>query len=187
MHGRRRQLVAGAVRLALVVTALSLWVYIPYRYLARPPRAEGFLGTVYAVLFPLAALLAWWAMVVAWRPDRLAGLSRDAERAGRGDGPSVFRWLLGGYGGTWLAMGVVCVPSLAALAAVSPIQGLFSTVHMTAQHVFLGLVAMTAAWRPAALRALLEGVPLAEVGSEPGSEGGRVTGGAEPAAGKALS
>lgn len=125
-------------RLALGLTALSLWVYIPYRYATRSPRFEGFLGAGYATLFPLAAILALAAILVALRPsllDRLAG-----SRAGR--------WALGGYGGLWLAMGVMCIPSLTATTAAAPLKGALATIHMSAQHVFLGLVAIGAAWRP---------------------------------------
>lgn len=61
------------------------------------------------------------------------------------------------YAASWLVMGLACVPSLSALAAKSPMQGLFATLHMTAQHVFLGLVALTATRAPATLHSFLAG------------------------------
>lgn len=151
MSGGLKERVAGLVRLALAITAVSLWVYIPYRYAVRPPDAEGLPGTAYALLFPLASLLAAGALAVAVRP-RL--LSRWDEA---NPGVVASRWVVGTYAASWLVMGLACVPSLSALAATSPIQGLFATLHMTAQHVFLGLAALTAAFAPATLRSILAG------------------------------
>lgn len=152
MRRRSRELAARGVRLAPALAAVSIWVYIPYRYLVRPPEAGGFLGTAYAFLFPLAAVLALGAWVVAARPGHLARLEGDG-------GAEVARWVVGSYGAAWLVMGVACVPTLSHLAVVSPVKGLLSTFHMTAQHVFLGLLAVTAAWRPAAVRSMLTGLP----------------------------
>lgn len=170
MMERHREVVGLTARVAMIATAVSLWVYIPYRYAVRPPEAGGVLGTAYALLFPLAALLALWALAVAWRPDRLERLAGEAGPNVRDAGTEAvrdpFRWILGGYGGAWLLMGVSCVPGLAELAAASPVEGLFSTLHMTAQHVFLGLVAVTAAWRPEAVRSLLVGTPAVPSGAE---------------------
>lgn len=125
-------------RLALGLTGLSLWGYIPYRYATRPPAFEGFLGSAYATLFPLAAVLGLAAILAALRPSLFDRL--EASAAGRG--------ALGAYGGLWLAMGVMCIPSLSATTAAAPIKGAIATIHMSAQHVFLGLVALGAAWRP---------------------------------------
>lgn len=135
------------LRVALALTSISLLFYVPYRYVTRAPEFGGFLGTGYALLFPLSALLALAALWAAWRP-RVLG-----ELGGSGGG----RWMLGGYGGAWVLMGLMCLPSLTSLAAHSPVQGLFSSVHMTAQHVFLGFSAVAAAVDPAVARAVLEG------------------------------
>ena len=135
------------LRLALGLTALSLWAYIPYRYAVRPPAFEGVLGSLYAIVFPLSALLALGALAVAWRP-------RILERVG----PSGLR-AAGVFGGIWLLVGFLCVPRLTALTATEPLKGAVSTVHMTAQHMFLGLVAMASAWRPADVLAILLGRP----------------------------
>lgn len=158
---RSRRALGVVLRVAAAATALSLFVYVPYRYAVRPPEFVGFLGSAYAVLFPLSLLLAAAALRVAWRPEALSRL--DAER-GPGRVSRKWKWGIGLYGGAWVAMGLMCIPSLTALAEVSPIQGLFSTVHMTAQHVFLGFGAVVAAARPAAVEAVLEGRPAAEGG-----------------------
>lgn len=140
------------LRAAFAVTAISLLAYVPYRYAARPPGFDGFLGSAYAILFPLATLLALGALWVAWRPAVLGRLASDGS--GRS---TAARWALGTYAGAWVAMGLMCLPSLTSLAAVSPVKGLFSTVHMTAQHVFLGFAGVVAAWRPELARAILAG------------------------------
>lgn len=163
MLERRKEITGRLLRLALAVTALSLWVYIPYRYMTRPPQLDGLIGTSYALLFPLAALLALWGFAAAWRPERLRRLADGDDTGGPG---TPFRWILGSYGAAWLVMGLFCVPSLSQLAAISPVKGLFSTIHMTAQHVFLGLVAVTAAWRPRVLMSLLLGAPVPASGAE---------------------
>lgn len=141
------QLTARFMRLALAVTALSMWVYIPYRYAVRPPRFDSLLGSTYALLFPLAALLALWVLYVALRPERLTGPTT---------GSMWFRGMLGAYGALWVTMGLLCGPTLSALATISPVKGLLSAFHMTAQHVFLGLGAVAAAWRPHVARRVLE-------------------------------
>lgn len=149
METRQPRSVLGTVlRVTAGLTAVSLVVYVPYRYAVRPPGFDGFLGSVYALLFPLSLLLAVGALWAAWRPESLAGLS---------DGSSGRRWAPGVYGGLWVAMGLMCVPSLTALAEVSPVKGLFSTIHMSAQHVFLGFGAMIASWKPEFVRDLLTG------------------------------
>lgn len=141
---------SAVLRVLLALTAVSLFVYVPYRYVTRPPEFGGFLGTSYALLFPLSVLLAGLALQAAWRPRVLDRL----ESAGRG---TAGRWGLGVYGGAWVLMGLMCVPSLTALAAHSPVEGLFATIHMTAQHVFLGFGALAVAVDPAVARAVLEG------------------------------
>lgn len=125
-------------RIALGATALSLWAYIPYRYATRPPRFEGFLGSGYAILFPMAAVFALGALVAALSPKWLDRASESKSARG----------ILGAYGATWLAMGMLCIPSLTASAAVAPLKAAIATLHMSAQHVFLALTAVVFAWRP---------------------------------------
>lgn len=164
MNARSSHRVRSAVlRVALALTAVSLLFYVPFRYVTRPPEFGGFLDTAYALLFPLSLLLAGAALWAAWRP----GLP---SRLAVADG-STGRWILGLYGGGWLLMGLMCLPSLTSLAAHSPVEGLFASVHMTAQHVFLGFAAVATAVHPAAARAVLEGrSPMAAwEGEEPGS------------------
>lgn len=161
---RSRSALAAFLRGAAGLTAVSLLVYIPYRYVARPPGFDGVLGSLYAILFPLSLLLAVGALWVAIRPERLERLVSGGEGGGVGA-----RWALGVYGGLWVAMGLMCVPSLTALAEVSPVKGLFSTVHMSAQHVFLGFGAVVTGWQPGPVRSWLEGRDLAPAG---GAEAG---------------
>lgn len=144
---RRSRRSGWILRLALGLTALSLWAYIPYRYAVRPPVFDGFIGAVYAILFPLSALLALGALAVAWRPAIVSRLRDTTLKA------------VGVFGGAWLLMGFLCVPRLTALTAVEPVKGSISMVHMTAQHVFLGVMAMAVAWLPQAVVSILLGRP----------------------------
>lgn len=148
--------VAATVRVVLALTAVSLLAYVPYRYVARPPRFDGFLGSAYALLFPLSILLAVAVLRVAWRPVSLAGLA-DGRRTAR-----IGRWALGLYGGLWVTMGLMCIPSLTALAEVSPVKGLFATIHMSAQHVLLGFGSVVGAWKPELVGAILGGEGTSE-------------------------
>lgn len=160
------------LRIAFALTAVSLLFYVPYRYVARPPEFGGFFGTGYALLFPLSAVLAVATLFATWKPDLLRGLE------GRSPG---WRYALGLYGGTWVLMGLMCVPSLTALAAVSPIQGLFSTIHMSAQHVLLGFGAVAVAVDPATAAGMMEGLSFHDArrrSSTPGGEPARSPGAA---------
>lgn len=151
------------LRFLLGATAVSLLVYIPYRYVTRPPEFGGFLGTGYALLFPLSAVLAGAALWASFRPSLVGSLGGDAAA-----GSPVLRGILGAYGGMWVLMGLLCVPSLTALAESAPLQGLIATVHMTAQHVFLGFAAVAVAWRPATAEAVLRGERPEAVEAEEG-------------------
>lgn len=150
------------LRIVLGLTAVSLLAYVPYRYAVRPPGWEGVLGTLYALLFPIAALLAVAGLAAAVRPSVLRRL-----RGSGGAREAALRTGIGVYAGLWVLMGLMCVPSLSALAETAPVKGLFSTVHMTAQHVFLGFAAVATTWRPAAAEALLRGEAP---GEEPAGE-----------------
>lgn len=144
---------AAGLRVVFALTALSLLFYVPYRYAVRPPEFGGVFGTGYALLFPLSAVLALAILAAMWKPDLLSGLD------GAGSG---WRVGLGLYGGTWVLMGLMCLPSLTSLAAVSPVKGLFSTIHMTAQHVLLGFGAVAVAVDPSTAAGILTGLTLGE-------------------------
>lgn len=162
-----RRIRGSVLRIAFALTAVSLLFYVPYRYAVRPPELGGVFGTGYALLFPLSAVLAVAALAAAVKPDLLRGLD---------DSGSGWRLGLGLYGGTWVLMGLMCLPSLTALAAVSPVQGLFSTIHMTAQHVLLGFGAVAAAVDPATAAGLFEGLGLEDARRRSsGAAGGSVT------------
>lgn len=165
--------VRGAVlRIAFALTALSLFVYVPYRYAVRPPEFGGFFGTGYALLFPLSTLLAAGALAAAWKPDLLRGL----DDAGPG-----WRSVLGLYGGTWVLMGLMCLPSLTSLAAVSPVKGLFSTIHMTAQHVLLGFGAVAVAVDASTAAGVLKGLGFGDARRRSAGPGREPAGSSGPA------
>lgn len=110
-----RPLRSGILRSVLGLTAVSLVFYVPFRYATRPPGFGGPLDTAYALLFPPSILLAVAALRASWRPHLLAGLDTASGSAGR--------WILGAYGGSWVLMGLMCLPSLTSLAAHSPGEG----------------------------------------------------------------
>lgn len=145
-----RSIGTGFARVLLGLIALSLLLYVPYRYAVNPPGFGSFSGAVYATLFPLSMVLAAAALVVSLRPGLLGRL-----RGGGLPGSAGFRWTLGLYGAGWMAIGMMCVPSLTALTASEPLQGLFAMTHMTAQHVVLGFAAIATAWRPDLVGSLL--------------------------------
>lgn len=160
------------LRIAFALTAVSLLFYVPYRYAVRPPEFGGFFGTGYALLFPLSAVLAVATLFATWKPDLLRGLE------GRSAG---WRYALGLYGGSWVLMGLMCLPTLSALAAVSPVEGLFSTIHMTAQHVLLGFGAVAVAVDPSTAAGTLEGLSWDDARRQTSGAAGEGAGPAPPA------
>lgn len=149
-----RRIRGTVLRVLFALTALSLLFYVPYRYAVRPPEFGGVFGTGYALLFPLSAVLAVATLAAAWKPDLLRGLD--------GAGSGSRRAALGLYGGSWVLMGLMCLPTLTALAAVSPVEGLFATIHMTAQHVLLGFGAVAVAVDPSTAAGIFEGLTLSD-------------------------
>jgi hypothetical protein len=133
-----------AFRAALFAAAASLAAYIPYKYATQLHAIEG----LYAFVFPFSALLAAAGMVLALRPRSACSCSM-ATRAG-------FAVLAG----LWLATGLLCVPSLLESVARTPAPGLFASLHMLAQHVFLSLAVLAFAVAPQAM-ARACGVPAA--------------------------
>lgn len=141
-------------RLALGAAAISLVAYVPYRYAVRPPRLHGIMMSGYTILFPLAAILAIAALVVAARPATVEALGRA---------PAGLRAALAVFGLAWLVVGMACTPRMAMRAGAEPLVWGIAILQMTAQHVLLGLAAAAAAWRPDAVAALLLGHPPAGV------------------------
>lgn len=88
MHvsGRHKEFAARFVRVAHALKAVSLWAYIPYRCLVRPPRPDG-LGDVFAqghrgFRWLLGSYGGLAAMTVAWRPEAAASLLVGASPEG---------------------------------------------------------------------------------------------------------
>ncbi len=141
-----------AARLALLVAAVSLACFIPFRYATDPPPVRG----LYGYLFPLSGLIALTGMALAMRPG-LAFRMPPAARAGAA-----------ALGVAWMATGVVCLSSLTAMMMKMPLPGLFATFHMLVQHVFLPLAVGGFALAPRATYAIF-GFELAPVPRQTGT------------------
>ena len=119
-------------RIALFAAAASLAAYIPFKYMTQLNTIEGF----YAFLFPLSGILALAGMGLAIRP-------RSGCDCGFG-----LRSGLGSIALLWLATGVLCVPTLAALVSVSVWGAAIAAFHMVAQHIFLSGALLAFAFAP---------------------------------------
>lgn len=122
----RRKLGWILLRAVLFFSGLSLIGYVGYRYLvAGAPEA----GTVYGVIFPASLLLAAVAILLAFRPALFRGA----------DGATGFglRGGLGLFGAVWMGTGLMCVQSLAAGVAASPLFGSLDFLHMVSHHVVI--------------------------------------------------
>ena len=110
-------------RLALLIAAVSLAAYIPYKYATQLHAVTG----LYAFLFPLSGLLALAGIVVAVRPESAC------------DCGSTMRAGVGVVSVLWMATGVMCVSGLAKGVMHDPMHGSIAAFHMVAQHVFMSL------------------------------------------------
>lgn len=108
-------------RWTMFLTAASLAVYIPYKYLTALHAIEG----AYALLFPFSAVLALGGILLAAKPERAFRL------------PLAVRAPVTLIAAGWIYTGALCVPSLAQSILTHPFGGLFATFHMLAQHVVL--------------------------------------------------
>lgn len=120
-------------RVALFVAAAWLALYIPFKYATQLHAISG----LYAVAFPLSAILALAGIVVAWKPRTACDCSVPV-RAG-----------VGAVAVLWLVTGMLCVGSLADSIAANPLRGTFATFQMVVQHVFLSLTLLAFAFAPA--------------------------------------
>lgn len=130
---------AKVFRLALFAAAASLAAYIPFKYGTQLHAISG----IYAVLFPLSAVLAVAGMILAVRPQKAC----DCSTALRGG--------LVSLSGLWLVTGLLCVSALAETTAAQPLRGSIATFHMIAQHVFLSLSLIAFAVAPRRMAAAL--------------------------------
>ncbi len=131
-------------RVALFAVSASLAVYIVYRYATSLHTING----TYAFLFPLSSILAVVGMVLAVKPT-----SCDCSVGIRSG--------IAGLSVVWMCTGLLCVPSMANLIAVSPWDGFIATSHMVLQHVFLPITLLSFALAPAWILGKL-GIPWDE-------------------------
>ena len=110
-------------RIVMLAAAVSLGIYIPYKYATQLHAIDG----LYAVLFPLSSVLTIAGIALGVRP----GLAFRLPRPGRA--------AVGAVAAGWLATGVLCVPSLTETTLQTPVAGLFASFHMLVQHVVLSL------------------------------------------------
>lgn len=110
-------------RILLLAAAVSLAIYIPFKYATQLHAIEG----IYAFLFPFSSLVALTGIVLALRPDLAFNTPRVLSSA------------VGAISAMWIATGVVCIPSLMQTTLSTPMLGAFATFHMLGQHVFLSL------------------------------------------------
>ena len=120
-------------RIALFAAAASLAAYIPFKYATQLHTIQG----IYAFLFPLSGILALSGMVLAIKPG-IGSNFGIGVRAGAGSVAAL-----------WMATGLLCVSSLAAMFPISIWGGAIAVFHMTAQHVFLSAAILAFAFAPA--------------------------------------
>lgn len=118
---KRRHFTQTALRLAVFAAAVSLFAYVPYRYLTHPPALRG----LYGFLFPLSPLLAIAGFGIAIDARTLLKL------------PLLVRAVIVTLAVLWLAAGIVCVPLLLEEISMAPGRGLAASFQMLAQHIFL--------------------------------------------------
>jgi hypothetical protein len=119
-------------RVALFAAAASLAAYIPFKYATQLHTIQG----IYAFLFPLSGLLALTGMALAVKPSVGCKLGVSARAA------------LGSVAALWMATGLLCVSSLAAMFPISIWGGAIAVFHMTVQHVFLSAAILAFAFAP---------------------------------------
>lgn len=122
----------GVFRWLLFGAALTLALYLPYRYAVRPPA----LPSLYAFLLPLTAILAVMGMALALKPTLSFRIPIGA-RAG-----------IAAVAVLWFAAGIVCIPALGARIVSAPAIGLLATFQMVMQHLFLATVVAVFAVKP---------------------------------------
>jgi hypothetical protein len=131
---RQLDLPAAALifRAALLLSALGLAAYIPFKYATQLHAFSG----IYAFLFPLSGLLALAGIVVAVKPETACSCGMPM-RSG-----------IGALSLLWMVTGVLCVKSLAVGVMNDPAQGSIAMIHMLSQHVFLSLSLLSFAFFP---------------------------------------
>lgn len=141
-----------SLRAALFASAVTLALYIPYKYATQLHAISG----LYAFLFPLSGLLAAAGLILAVKPEKACDCSL-MTRSG-----------LGVLSGLWLATGLMCVGSLNQTLIADPLHGSIATIHMLAQHVLLSLTLLAFAVAPQRMAAFF-GSDVGSTGSGPGA------------------
>ena len=121
--GRKLSFAQVFFKAALLVSAVSLLVYIPYKYVTHLHALKG----LYAFVFPLSPVVAVAGIALALFPQRVLKL------------PSFVRAGIISIATVWMITGLLCVPTLVGQTLLAPASGLFATFQMIAQHIFLSL------------------------------------------------
>ena len=129
----RRDVTPLVLRTILFLSAATLALYIPFKYLTQLHAVTGF----YAILFPLSGLLAAAGVVLAIKPEAACDCSTMARIGG------------GGLAIGWMATGLMCTASLTEMVQEMPLGGSVAMVHMLAQHVVLSMAILSFAIAPA--------------------------------------
>lgn len=129
----RRDVTPLVLRAILFLSAATLALYIPFKYLTQLHAVTGF----YAILFPLSGLLAAAGIVLAVKPEAACDYSTMARIGG------------GGLAIGWMATGLMCTASLTEMVQEMPLGGSVAMVHMLAQHVVLSMAIFSFAIAPA--------------------------------------
>jgi hypothetical protein len=108
---------------ALLVSAVSLLAYIPFKYVTQLHAIKG----LYAFMLPLSSVVALAGIALALFPKRVLQL------------PFFVRAGIGSIATIWMITGLLCIPVLVGQSLIAPASGLFATFQMFAQHVFLSL------------------------------------------------
>lgn len=117
----KKPLAGWIFRGTLMVAAVTLAIYIPYKYATQLHAVTG----LYAFLFPMSGLLALAGITLAWKPTLGCSCGMPL-RAG-----------FGSISVLWLCTGLLCVSSLASGVMNDPVQGSIAVGHMVLQHIIL--------------------------------------------------
>ncbi len=128
----RRLFAPAVLRTGLFLIAASLAFYFPFKYATQLHAISG----LYAFVFPFSAILALAGIALAVKPGAACNCS-GSMRAGAGV-----------IAASWMAIGLLCVPSLVEMARVSSFRGAFAMVHMLTQHVVLSAAILAFAYAP---------------------------------------
>lgn len=139
----RPDAMAIVLRVVLFLSAATLALYIPFKYLTQLHATTG----IYAFLFPLSGLLA------------IAGITLSVKPQTACDCSTMTRGGAGVLAVGWMATGLMCVSSLSEMVLEVPLGGTIAMVHMLTQHVVLSMAILAFAIWPRRT-AILFGTPM---------------------------